>query len=71
MTDIFWLNVLPWTPKTCGDYSEDRQWGKGMSGFFFLIKFEAIDGEVAQQMNVTATQTMWSEFSSTIHGDGK
>lgn len=26
--------------------------------FFFLIKFETIDGEVAQQMNVTATQTI-------------
>lgn len=29
-----------------------------MSGFFFLIKFEAIDGEIAQQMNVTGTQTI-------------
>lgn len=64
MTDIFCLNVLAWTPKTCGEYSKVRQWGKD-------IKFEAIDGEIAQQMNVTATQTIWSKFSSTIHGDGK
>lgn len=39
--------------------------------FFFLVKFEVIDCEIAQQMNVIATQTILSEFSSKIHREGK